>query len=322
MTYMDKGQLEIEDRGAVLVVRIDGGPHQVFGLDLAQQLDKLVTRVDRDPKIHAVVFTGAHPERFVSHAAVRWLQEEGASSPTVGRRGAAAVVRLAKYVDGSRLLGPLMRRTPMRGALQLERLHTIFLRMNASGVLFVAALNGSALGLGAEFAWACDLRVMADGDYFIGQPEILLGIIPGGGGTQRLTRLIGTHRSLAAILEGKPFTPAEALANGAVDEVVAQDKVLEQAVELAERFGKRAKGSVAAAKRSVYFGGSRSLEGGLHVERAEFFVRIMSKEGQALMQDYMETTDATGELPLYEPDTYARSLATGSVPGRRSANGR
>ncbi|MDX3452134.1 enoyl-CoA hydratase/isomerase family protein [Streptomyces sp. ME02-8801-2C] len=322
MTYKDKGQLEIEDRGAVLVVRIDGGPHQVFGLDLAHQLDRLVTRVDRDPKIRAVVFTGAHPERFVSHAAVRWLQEEGAASPTVGRRGAAAVVRLAKYVDGSRLLGPLMRRTPMRGALQLERLHTIFLRMNASGVLFVAALNGSALGLGAEFAWACDLRVMADGDYFIGQPEILLGIIPGGGGTQRLTRLIGTHRSLAAILEGKPFTPAEALANGAVDEVVAQDKVLEQAVELAERFDKRAKGSVAAAKRSVYFGGSRSLEDGLHIERAEFFVRIMSKEGQALMQDYMETTDATGELPLYEPDTYARSLASGSVPGRRSANGR
>ncbi|WSD92435.1 enoyl-CoA hydratase/isomerase family protein [Streptomyces canus] len=206
----------------------------------------------------------------------------------------------------------------MRGALQLERLHRTFLRMNASGVLFVAALNGSALGLGAEFAWASDLRVMADGDYFIGQPEILLGIIPGGGGTQRLTRLIGTHRSLAAILEGKPFTPAEALANGAVDQVVPQHKVLAQAVELAEHLGKRPKGSVAAAKRSVYFGGSMPLEDGLHVERAEFFTRVMSKEGQELMLDYMETTDASGELPLYRPDTYAQALASGSVPGRRS----
>ncbi|MFJ2240724.1 enoyl-CoA hydratase-related protein [Streptomyces sp. NPDC087859] len=56
---------------------------------------------------------------------------------------------------------------------------------------------------------------MTEGDYFIGWPEILLGIIPEGGGTQRLTRLIGTHRSLVAILEGKPFTPGEALANGA-----------------------------------------------------------------------------------------------------------
>ncbi|MFF3659393.1 enoyl-CoA hydratase/isomerase family protein [Streptomyces olivochromogenes] len=322
MPYKDKGHLEIEDRGAVLVVRVDGGPHQVFGLDIAGQLDKLVARVDRDPGIRAVVFTGAHPERFVSHAAVRWLQEEGAASPTVGRRGAAVVVRMAKHVDRSRFLGAVMRRTPMRGALQLERLHTTFLRMNGSGVLFVAALNGSALGLGAEFAWACDLRVMADGDFFIGQPEILLGIIPGGGGTQRLTRLIGTHRSLAAILEGKPFTPAEALANGAVDKVVPQDKVVAQAIELAEHFGKRPKGSVAAAKRSVYFGGSMSLEDGLHVERTEFFTRVMSKEGQELMLDYMDTTDATGELPLYRPDTYAQALASGSVPGRRSTNGR
>lgn len=322
MPYKDKGRLKIEDRGAVLVVEVDGGPHQEFGLDIAQQLEKLVTRADRDPHVRAVVFTGAHPERFVSHAAVRWLQEGGADSLTVGRRGAAAVVRMAKYVDRSRLLGPVLRRTPMRGALQLERLHSTFLRMNRSGVLYVAALNGSALGLGAEFAWACDLRVMADGDFFIGQPEILLGIIPGGGGTQRLTRLIGTHRSLAAILEGKPFTPAEALANGAVDKVVSQDKVVAQAVELAEHFGKRSKGTVEAAKRAVYFGGSLSLEEGLHVERAEFFARVMSKESQELMLDYMETTDATGDLPLYTPGTYARSLASGSVPGRRPTDGR
>ncbi|MGW1785845.1 enoyl-CoA hydratase/isomerase family protein [Streptomyces sp. NPDC002143] len=322
MPYKDNGQLAIEDRDAVLVVRVDGGPHQEFGLDIADQLDRLVRRVERDPKIRAVVFTGAHPERFVSHAAVGWLQEEGAASPTVGRRGAAAVVRIAKHVDRSRVLGALMRRTPMRGALQLERLHTTFLRMNGSGAVFVAALNGSALGLGAEFAWACDLRVMADGDFFVGQPEILLGIIPGGGGTQRLTRLIGTHRSLAAILEGKPFTPAEALANGAVDLVVPRDEVVARAIELAERFGKRSKASVAAAKRSVYFGGSMSLEDGLHVERAEFFTQVMSKNGQELMLDYRKTTDSTGELPLYEPDTYARALASGSVPGRPSTSGR
>ncbi|MFE3850313.1 enoyl-CoA hydratase/isomerase family protein [Streptomyces griseorubiginosus] len=313
MPYKDKGRLKIEDRGAVLVVEVDGGPHQEFGLAIAQQLEKLVTRADRDPHVRAVVFTGAHPERFVSHAAVRWLQEGGADSLTVGRRGAAAVVRMAKYVDRSRLLGSVLRRTPMRGALQLERLHSTFLRMNRSGVLYVAALNGSALGLGAEFAWACDLRVMADGDFFIGQPEILLGIIPGGG---------GTHRSLAAILEGKPFTPAEALANGAVDKVVSRDKVVAQAVELAEHFGKRSKGTVEAAKRAVYFGGSLSLEEGLHVERAEFFARVMSKESQELMLDYMETTDATGDLPLYTPGTYARSLASGSVPGRRPTDGR
>src|SRR4030095_8796928 len=141
--------------------------------------------------------------------------------------------------DRARVPEPVLNKTPLRGAAQLDRLHATFMRMNASGVIFVAALNGSALGLGAEFAWACDLRVMADGEFFIGQPEILLGINPGGGGTQRLTRLIGTHRSLVAILEGKPFTPAEALANGAVDELVPQDTVVARAVELAEYFGSR-----------------------------------------------------------------------------------
>src|SRR5689334_7210220 len=63
MPYKDKGHLAIEDRATVLVVRVDGGPHQEFGVDLADKLDRLVKRVDRDPGVRAVVFTGAHPER-------------------------------------------------------------------------------------------------------------------------------------------------------------------------------------------------------------------------------------------------------------------
>ena len=313
------GHLGIEARGAILIVRVDGGQHSLFGLDIANELEELVDRVDRDPSVHAVVFTGARPGRFVSHADVRWLQEEGAAVPELGRRGASAVARIARRA--ARVPEPVVRRTPLRGAVQLDRLHATFLRMNASGVIFVAALNGSALGLGAEFAWACDLRVMADGEFFIGQPEILLGINPGGGGTQRLTRLIGTHRSLVAILEGKPFTPAQALANGAVDEVVAPVDVVTRATELAEHFGKRTKGAVAAVKRSVYFGGSMSLPEGLHVERTEFLQTDQSDVGQELMLDYLATTEATGELPLYRPDTYAQALESGRVSRVGATNG-
>ena len=249
MAHKDKGHLEVEDRGAVLIVRVDGGPHALFGPEIANELEALVDRVDHDPRVHAVVITGAHPKRFISHADVRWLQQGGAATPSVGERGASAIVRAAEIADRARSLDPVVSRTPLQGAVQLDRLHATFLRMNGSGVIFVAALNGSALGLGAEFAWACDLRVMADGDFFIGQPEVLLGIMPGGGGTQRLTRLIGTHRSLVAILEGKPFTPAEALANGAVDEVVPPDEVVARATELAAHFGSRPKGAIAAILR-------------------------------------------------------------------------
>ena len=316
-----RGSLDIDDRGAVLVARVDGGPLGLFGNDIAEQLDALVDRADRDPNVHAVVFTGTHPERFVSHAEVRWLQEGGATVPSVGLKGAAALARTAKGVNRAGGLQSLLGKTPLWPAVQLERLHQTFLKMNRSGVIFVAALNGSALGLGAEFSWANDLRVMADGDFFIGQPEVLLGIMPGGGGTQRLTRLVGTHRSLVAILDGKPFTPAEALALGAVDDVVPQDQVLARAIELAEHFGSRTKGSVGAIKRAVYFGGSMSLTDGLNVESAEFLTTALSKVGQELMLDYMATTDATGELPLYTAGVYAEALETGTVPGVRTDKG-
>lgn len=277
-------------------------------------------RVDRDPSVHAVVFTGGIP----SGSSAMLTSGGCKKGPPRSLRSADAAPPPSFGWPEARTepVEPMVRRTPLWGAVELDRLHATFLRMNGGGVIFVAALNGSALGLGAEFAWACDLRVMADGDFFIGQPEVLLGIMPGGGGTQRLTRLIGTHRSLVAILDGKPFPPAEALANGAVDEVGPPDEVVARATELAEHFGSRSKGSVAAIKKAVYFGGSKSLSEGLHVERTEFLMADQSKDGQELMLDYMETTDATGELPLYNPDTYARALKSGSVPGRRSTTGR
>ena len=86
-------------------------------------------------------------------------------------------------------------------------------------------------------------------------------------------------------------------------------------------FGKRSKGSVEAIKRSVYFGGSMSLAEGLHDERTEFFGTDQSKEGQELMVSYLATTEATGELPLYRPDTYAQALQSGRVPGVGSTSG-
>lgn len=319
MTTKDKAQLEVEEHGSTLLVRVDGGKHGLFGLDVATQLDKLVDRADKDPDIHAVVFTGAKADRFVSHADVRWLQEGGAEIPPVGRRGAAAIIDTSHRASKASSFDPIVRKTPLWGGVQVDRMHETFLKMNRSGVIYAAAINGSTLGLGAEFAWACDLRVMADGDFFIGQPEVLLGILPGGGGTQRLTRLIGTHQSLYAILEGKPFTPQQALANGAVDEVVPQKEVVSRAMELAERFGGRVKGSVEAIKRSIYFGGSMSLEQGLRVEHIEFLGVAKSKDGQELMVDYLETTEENGELPFYDPKALAEGIKTGRMPKRKKA---
>src|SRR5438067_9021810 len=318
MTATGNTGLEIDERGTTLIVRINGGKHALFTQDIAAQLGQLVDRADKDPNIHAVVFTGAHPDRFLSHADVAWLQEGGVGFPPINTRVAGIVSRMARVINKLPIVRSLAGMTRLKTLLQLDALHATFLKMNASGTIFVAALNGSALAIGAEFAWACDLRIMADGEHVIGLTEVLLALTPGGGGSQRLPRLIGTQQTLVAVLEGRPFTPAEALSLGAVDEVVPQEKVLARSIERAEYLSLRSKKSLGAIKRSIYFGSSLPLEDGLQLEHAEFLVRDQSKEAQRRMLEYIATTDATGELPLLDRDTYARALGAGRFGGSPS----
>jgi enoyl-CoA hydratase/carnithine racemase len=307
--------IEVEQRGRVLLARLHGGPRGEFGREIAADLDALVTRAETDESVGAVVITGTHPERFVAHANLRWLQEGGASSPTVGPRGASAVVHTAR---ATRAVGPvrkLAERTPLSGAMELVDLKETFLRMNRCGAVFVAALNGSALGIGSELALACDYRLMAAGDYVIGQPEILLGFPPGGGGTQRLVRLVGTHRGLTRMLDGGGLDPEAAAEIGYVDEVVPAEELLDRAVALADRLARRLKFTVAAVKRAAYIGGSLGLEEGLHVENAEFLSTLASPGAQAAMLAYMKRTDETGDLPLYDRPTYEHTLEAGRFGG-------
>src|SRR5205823_6388716 len=277
------GHISVEGHAGVLVARIDGGPHALFDPEIAEQLKELVDRADGDPAIHAVVFTGTHPDRFLSHSDVRWLQKGGTGFPPINTRLAGLVARTARRINRLPLVRTLARMTRLKTLLELDSFHATFLKMNASGTIFIAALNGSAFAVGAELAWACDLRIMADGDFFLGLSEVLLALTPGGGGSQRSPRLIGTQQALVAVLEGRPFTPAEALSLGAVDEVVPQEKVLARSVERAEYLSLRSKTSLGAIKRSIYFGSSLSLEQGLQLEHAEFLVRDQSKEAQRRM---------------------------------------
>lgn len=305
--------LEVEVRGTVLLVRLRE-PLGQMGLDMSVELAALVDGVEADPQVAAVVLTGAHPERFIGHADVRWLQEGGKSIPRVGLGLASKIATTAKVVRGIPPLAAMASVTPLEGGMQLDQLHDTFLRMNRCGVIFVAALNGSALGLGSELAQACDVRLMADGDFFIGQPEVLLGILPGGGGTQRLTRLVGAHRALMMMLEGRPVSPKQALDIGLVDEVVPPGELIERAMAHAQYLGSRSRDSVAAIKRAVYFGGSMPLDEGLHLENAEFIAIAPTKNAQSLMVGYQERTARDGDLPLYQPAVYEQALNQGRFP--------
>ncbi|MBA5640096.1 enoyl-CoA hydratase/isomerase family protein [Duganella sp. LX20W] len=313
-TRIRPGGLEVDNHGAVLMVRLDGGPQGVMGLEMAEALADLVDELESDHQVKAVVLTGTHPGRFIGHADVPWLQEGGTTIPSIARGMTSAVAHSAATVRRMPLVAPMAAYTPLGGAMQLDKLHDTFMRMNRCGVVFIGALNGSALGLGSELAQACDVRLMADGDFFIGQPEVLLGIPPGGGGTQRLTRLVGAHRALMMMLEGRPASPARALEIGLVDEVVAPDALIERALALAQYLGARPREAIRAIKRAVYVGGSMSLEDGLHVERTEFMSALSGASSQSLMIEYMARTEREGDLPLYDPAIFAQALELGHFP--------
>lgn len=317
-THTQLGPIALETRGSVLIARLDGGPRGELGPDIANALTALLDKVESDASVSAVVITGTHPGRFIGHADVRWLQEGGKATPIVGRSAASAIARTASTVRRTPGLAAVASVTPLSGAVELDRFHNTLFRMNTSGVIFIAALNGSALGIGSELALACDMRLMADGDFFIGQPEILLGFNPGGGGTQRLPRLIGAHKALMMMLEGRPASPQKALEIGYVDELVAPDALIERAVTLGQYFGSRSRGGITAIKRSVNIGAFLSLEEGLHVERTEFLKVLPTQEAQGLMLDYMADTDHRGDLPLYSPAAFEATLKSGRFSSKNN----
>jgi enoyl-CoA hydratase/carnithine racemase len=137
-----------------------------------------------------------------------------------------------------------------------------FRRMAAAEQVFVAHIAGHALGGGLEIALACDIRLAAPGGYKLGTPEVTLGLLPGNGGTQRLTRLLGPSRAMELLITGRTFGPEEALAWGLVAEILDEDG----ARQYAERLATGPRLALAAIKRCVHEGGQLPLEEGLALE--------------------------------------------------------
>jgi len=151
----------------------------------------------------------------------------------------------------------------------------------------IAAVSGYALGGGCELALACDMIVASESAVF-GQPEITLGIIPGGGGTQRLARVIGKQLAMELVLTGRRFDAAAALELGLVNKVVAKDRWLEEAMALAATVAERPPIAARLAKQAVLAAEETALSAGLESERRLYELAMATEDRVEGMQAFLE----------------------------------
>ncbi len=160
--------------------------------------------------------------------------------------------------------------------LFLDQLQRTFRSIEKSDIVFIAAINGAAFGGGTELALACDLRI-ASPSAELGLPEVKLAIIPGGGGTQRLSRLIGPGRAKDLILTGRKISSNEALLLGLIDRIAPEGQLIETCLQIGASITANGPLAVSAAKHAIDEGLALSLDEGLKLER-QYYETVLKSE--------------------------------------------
>jgi enoyl-CoA hydratase len=235
-----------ERRDAVALVTIDNPPMNALSAALLDELEAEIDALDADADVRAIVLRGGGERAFVAGADIK---EFPALRESASEGGSA------------------------RGIQQFGH------RMDGCDTPFVAAIHGYCLGGGLELAMCCDVRVCAD-DATLGQPEIQLGLIPGGGGTQRLPRLVGHGRAMFLNLTGDFIDAGTAYAWGLVERVVPTAELEEVALALAGRIASRSPHAVAVLRELARTTRDLPLGEGLRRE-ADGFVRCLRSEDGA-----------------------------------------
>jgi enoyl-CoA hydratase len=306
---MSSTRLLTEQQGRVVTVTFTNPPRNFFDAQTSIELGALVREIDRDSSIGAVIFTGK--DLFVTHFNVPDLLRASRSAPFPLSYRQARILGAA-----SRLLGPLepaLRKTELGHQLTLLRIPRTVRQMSASDKVFIAAINGVALGMGAILALACDLRLMADGeDAAFGLIETGISILAAAGGTQRLTRMVGQSRAAELLLEGRWLSPAEAAAIGLVHRVVPAQDLQRDALTLAHRLAGRAPVLNGEIKRMVYDAASKPIARAMRMESAGMTATLSTPRATQDMETYL------GELAKHDPptdrqvlDAWEKMLATG-----------
>lgn len=206
--------------------------------DVRQRLAKVLPELDDDETIKVIVLHGAGDRGFCAGADIK---EARPKVTAIGERNRLMPTSWIETLDGVR--------KPV-----------------------IAALHGICMGAGLELALACDIRIAAKGSRFA-LPETKLGLIPGGGGTQRLARIVGVGRALEMILVGDEMDARAALAMGLVNQLTdTAEAALTEAIDVAKKLGRRAPLALAYAKESVRAGSDLSLAAGLSLEKSLFAI--------------------------------------------------
>jgi len=249
--------ISTETDGAVAVLTIDNPPVNALSAALLEELESEIDRLDADDDVRAIVLVGAGERAFVAGADIKEFPSLREAAAEAHERGSA------------------------RGIQKLGH------RMDAARTPFVAAIHGFCLGGGLELAMCCDIRVAAE-DATLGQPEIKLGLIPGGGGTQRLPRLVGIGRAQYLNMTGDQIGAAQAYEWGLVEKVVAAGDARQAALEIARTIASRSPVSVAVLRELARTTRDLPLEEGLRREADGFRRCLESEDGAEGVAAFLE----------------------------------
>jgi enoyl-CoA hydratase len=273
---MNGERIKLQRDGAIAVLRFTNPPDGFMDDRSEAELATMLDAVEGDEAIRAVVLTGADPGVFIRHFDVRVLEQRARK---MASRGMRFVVD--RPVPETSLLAS-------------------FRRIEESPKPYLCAINGTAMGGGFELALCCDIRLVEDGPYALGLPEVNIGLLPGAGGTQRLPRLVGVARALEIALLGRTVSPRDAERLGLVMACVAAP-VLDHAMTLARALAAKPPRVLAHVKRLVRSAAATPLDQGLAAERTLFCDLMVQPEAVALMAEMNAGRRDIRDVPGSDP---------------------